>query len=102
MDFINSQIKLLADKYAPFGMTEEKIRAMTQYAADGDNIPFKQVLFGARAVLSEMFNQPDKIYLDEAAEFFDISVEQVKAMIAKDAQEKADKSTVPLYNEYLQ
>lgn len=80
-NFIDNQIKLLAKKYAPFGITEQKIREMTQYAADGDNIPFKRALFGARATLSEVFNQPDEISHEEAAEFLDMTVEQVKAMI---------------------
>lgn len=68
MDFVNSQIKRLAAKYAPFGITEQKIREMTQYAADGDNIPFKRALFGARSVLSEVFNQPDEISYEEAVD----------------------------------
>lgn len=80
-DFVNKQIALLSMKYAPFGITERDIREMTQQAADGDNIPFKRALFGARATLSEVFNQPDEISHEEAAEFLDMTVEQVKRMV---------------------
>lgn len=91
MDFVNSQIKMLASKYAQFGITEQKIKEMAQYAADGDNIPFKRALFGARATLSEVFNQPDEISYGEISEFFDITIEQAKEIASGATSERVMK-----------
>ena len=108
MDFINTQIKMLAEKYAQFGITERDIREMTQQAADGDNIPFKRALFGARATLSEVFNQPDETSYEEIAEFPDITAEQAKEIASGASGERVreilsnSQNTPRTFDKYLQ